>query len=376
MPRPSGHPSTFNSTGSYFNSLGTIGSGFGRPAGGVQASGPDWPATISRLGRVKDSTHGLNSSPLLAAAILSGGFAGPLAAQAPGESAFARALVRSFAAATAASAGGGIGLRFTKPHSRFLFDFSVAADATATGEHGRRRRLAPEFAPSSTPRGQSEQLALHRSAGRDGHAALRPADGSKSESAITGFSRTTARAAWRWYGYGTVVNGTMLQPVHPVIPAIVANPSLNSPEPPPPGPLHMPSIVPMPMPPGPGTPADSRLPAQCLPGHRHRRRSRRCRYRTRPMNRPGGRSMAVSERISPANRESWRRTSRRARRTTQGSPGQYSFRHTRRTHRRHPNQFRRRQPKARSSHCGQRSKRSAPAAAGTSKCSTAAPIAF
>jgi len=34
-------------------------------------------------------------------------------------------------------------------------------------------------------------------------------------------------------------------------------------------------------------------------------------------------------------------------------------------HRRHPNQFRRPQPKARSSHCGQRSKRSAPAAAGT-----------
>jgi hypothetical protein len=37
MPRPSGHPSTFNSTGAYFNSLGTIGSGFGRPGGGVQA---------------------------------------------------------------------------------------------------------------------------------------------------------------------------------------------------------------------------------------------------------------------------------------------------------------------------------------------------
>jgi hypothetical protein len=38
IPRPSGHPSTFNSTGSYFNSLGTIGSGFGRPAGGLAPS--------------------------------------------------------------------------------------------------------------------------------------------------------------------------------------------------------------------------------------------------------------------------------------------------------------------------------------------------
>jgi hypothetical protein len=36
MPRPSGHPTTFNSTGAFFNSLGTIGSA-GRPSGGVQA---------------------------------------------------------------------------------------------------------------------------------------------------------------------------------------------------------------------------------------------------------------------------------------------------------------------------------------------------
>lgn len=36
MPRSSAHPSTFFSTAGYFNSLGTIGSGAGRP-GGIQA---------------------------------------------------------------------------------------------------------------------------------------------------------------------------------------------------------------------------------------------------------------------------------------------------------------------------------------------------
>ena len=35
IPRPSGHASTFNSTGSYFNSFGTIGSA-GRPAASAQ----------------------------------------------------------------------------------------------------------------------------------------------------------------------------------------------------------------------------------------------------------------------------------------------------------------------------------------------------
>lgn len=37
IPRSSSHPSTFNNTGSFFNSLGTIGMGGGRPAPQTQA---------------------------------------------------------------------------------------------------------------------------------------------------------------------------------------------------------------------------------------------------------------------------------------------------------------------------------------------------
>jgi hypothetical protein len=39
IPRSSAHPTVFGSTGAFFNSLGTIGSGLGRPAGGVAAPG-------------------------------------------------------------------------------------------------------------------------------------------------------------------------------------------------------------------------------------------------------------------------------------------------------------------------------------------------
>jgi len=198
---------------------------------------------------------------LLAAAILSGGFAGPLAAQAPGESAFAarsfevlppRRLPLPAAASVYDSQNRTVGF-FSTSLSAPMPQPPANTGAPATPGapnllHPPRPVGNPNPGAGPAPQGVTVMPLFGRPTAQNPNQPL-PA-----------FSAPPLAPAWRWYGYGTVVNGTMLQPVHPVIPAIVANPSLNSPEPPPPGTLTMPSIVPMPMPPGPGTPADSRLP--------------------------------------------------------------------------------------------------------------------
>jgi hypothetical protein len=193
---------------------------------------------------------------LLAAAILSGGIAGPLAAQAPGESAFAaqsfevlppRRLPLPAAASVYDSQNRTVGFFSTSLAPPMPQPPANAGAPTAPGSTNQLHAPRPVGNPNTAQQGVTVMPLFGRPPAQNQHQPL-PA-----------FGAPPLAPAWRWYGYGTVVSGNILQSVANIVPPTVANPGLVVPDPPA-GTLTMPNIVPMPMPPGPGSPADSRIP--------------------------------------------------------------------------------------------------------------------